>query len=291
MLSGWTIDWEEGPSKYSFRWGHWMHSREAVSILGGAWSRPARPGWGNYNVHGQGDAESLLRFLARHPSTARHLSTKLARRFVGDDPPRSLVDRLTAVYLANDTAIAPVLRTLLTSPEFAASAGTKVKRPIDWLYSALRATRAQVPSDPMGQSATTLRQATRMLGQPLFERPSPDGWPDRAAVWSSSQGLLRRWEGAGRLARNALTDPSKPDRIVVDAAALLPNPLPSSARALVTALADSVCQRPMTAADADTICSAVGVAPTGDVTAISTRPERLSGVLGLLLSHPRFQYR
>ncbi len=291
VLSGWTIEWDEGPSKYGFRWGHWLHSREAVSILGGAWRRPARPNWGDYDVHGKGDAESLLRFLARHPSTARHLSNKLARRFVRDDPPRALVDRLASVYVANDTAIAPVLRALLTSPEFAASAGAKVKRPVDWLYSAMRCTRAQVPSDPMGASATTLRQATRMLGQPLFERPSPDGWPDRAAVWSSSQGLLRRWEGAGRLARNALTDPTKPDRIVVDAAALLPAPLPGTARALVVAMDESVCQRPLSAADADTICAAVGVSPTGAATAITTRPERLSGVLGLLLSHPRFQYR
>ena len=291
VLSGWTINWEEGPSKYSFRWGHWMHSREAVSILGGAWQRPARPNWGNYNVHGQGDAESLLRFLARHPSTARHLSTKLARRFVGDDPPRALVDRLATVYLANDTAIAPVLRSLFTSPEFATSAGTKVKRPVDFLYSALRVTRARIPSDPMGPSATTLRSATRMLGQPLFERPSPDGWPDRAAVWSSSQGLLRRWEGAGRLARNALTDPTKADRIEVDPAALLPAPLPATTRALVVALNGSVCQRPLSAADADTVCAAVGVAPTAAATEISARPERLAGVLGLLLSHPRFQYR
>ncbi len=291
VLSGWTINWEEGPAKYSFRWGHWMHSREAVSILGGAWRRPARPNWGDYNVNGQGDAESLLRFLARHPSTARHLSTKLAKRFVSDDPPTSLVDRLSSVYLSNDTAIAPVLRALFTSPEFAASAGTKVKRPVDFLYSALRATRAVVPDDPSGQAATALRQAARMLGQPLFERPSPDGWPDRAAVWSSSQGLLRRWEGAARLTRNTLTDPSKPAPLRVDLAALVPSPLPATARALVVALSETVCQRPLDQADADTICAALGVAPTSGASTVSGTPERLAGAVGLLLSHPRFQYR
>ena len=291
VLSGWTINWEDGPSKYAYRWGHWMHSREAVSILGGAWRRPARPNWGDYNEYGEDDAVSLLGFLARHPSTARHLSLKLARRFVSDDPPRPLVDRMSAVYLANDTAIVPVLRELFRSPEFAASVGMKVKRPVDWLYSALRVTRADIPSDPMGTSATTLRQSTKMLGQPLFERPSPDGWPDKAPVWSSSQGLLRRWEGAGRLARNALTDASKPDRIVVDPSALLPVPLPGTARDLITAWSESVCQRTISAADADAMCAAIGVAPGDAATAVTTRPERSSGVLGLLLSHPRFQYR
>ena len=118
VLSGWTINWDNGPNRYSYRFGEWSHSREAVSILGGAWSRPSRENYQDRVANAQGDGESLIRFLARHPSTARNIATKLARRFVSDSPPTALVDRLVSTYLANDTAIVPVLRELFLSAEF-----------------------------------------------------------------------------------------------------------------------------------------------------------------------------
>ncbi len=91
-------------------------------------------------------ATSYLDHLARHPSTARRLATKLCLRFVSDTPPPALVERLAQVYLASDTAIVPVLRTLLTSPEFAASTGAKTRRPYEDVVGTLRALQVKPTS-------------------------------------------------------------------------------------------------------------------------------------------------
>lgn len=283
VMSGWTINWDAGAARHSYRFAPWMHSREALSVLDGAWSRPAR-------TYGQGEADgvSLVIFLARHPSTARYVCWKLVRHFVDDDPPRALVDRLAAVYLANDTAIAPVLRALLLSEEFAMSAGRKVSRPFEWMTSALRATRAAIDTDPVGHAAERLRLATDGLGQPLHERHTPDGWPDRAVDWISAEGLLKRWEFAARLARNQLTDTAQAQRVTVDVTSLVPNPLPATARDALVAVADRTLQYPLTPADADSIATAANVSPTGPAAALTGSPTAWAMALGLLMAHPTF---
>lgn len=287
VLSGWGISWEDG-SLHDFRFNYWNHNREAVSILGGAWSRPARPRWGDYNVNGLSDGESLIRFLARHPSTARHLATKLVRRFVSDHPIPALVDRLAATYLAQDTAIAPVLRQLFLSPEFAASTNQKVKRPVDWLYSALRVTGATVPTDPGGRGAKDLRFAAGALGQQVFERVSPDGWPEVASYWVGADGLLKRWEYGAMLARSTIGDP---DKVGVDLTKLLPSRLPATNAALVSWLAAEQFQLMVTADEISAICSAIGVAPLGAASQLAGGTKQLQGCIGLLLAHPAFHRR
>lgn len=291
VLSGWSINWDNSPQRYEFRFSEWWHCREPVSILGGTWSRPSRADYWDRVANAQADGESLLLFLARHPSTARNICSKLARRFVADNPPPALVDRLAATYRQHDTAIVPVLRQLFTSPEFAAAIGQKLKRPQDWLFSALRCTGAQVHEAPKGTAAVQLRAATTALGQPLFERPSPDGWPDRATYWASADGLLKRWEYAARISRNTLTDAAAPQKVVVDAAALLPAPLPGTVRELLVSLADRVCQYDLPVADADAIATAARLVPTGAASTLAADPTLLQNALGLLLSHPTFQRR
>lgn len=291
VLSGWSINWDTGAQRYSYRFSEWWHCQEPVSILGGAWSRPSRANYHDRVANAQRDGESLLAFLARHPSTARHLATKLVRRFVSDAPPPALVDRLAATYLSNDTAIAPVLRQLFLSPEFAAATGQKIKRPQDWLYSALRVTRAQVDAAPKGVAATRLRSAQLALGQPVFERVSPDGWPDRATYWVAADGLLKRWEHAGKLARNAITDPTSPEKVVVDVTALLPTPLPATVRELLVAVAGSALQFDLPGADADAIAAAARLDPAGPSAGLAGDLTLLQNVVGLLLSHPTFQRR
>ena len=287
IMSGRTINYTAGASQYSYRFNQGYHSREAVSILGGAWSRPARAN----GTTGEADGDSLLNFLSRHPSTARYISWKLCRRFVSDDPPAALVDRLASVYQANDTAIAPVLRELFLSPEFAASTGLKVKRPIEWLYSSLRATRAQVNPLPRGHAANRLRETTSILGQPLNERVTPDGYPEKAVDWVSAEGLLKRWEYGARLARNRLTDTSPAEKVVVDLAALMPAPLPATVRELIVALADGVFQYPLSPTHADVMASSLGVSPTATAASLVANANNLQAVVGLLLSHPTFQRR
>lgn len=287
VMSGRSIDYTAGPNLYAYRFYTGYASREAVSILGGQWSRPARAN-GSF---GEADGDSLLNFLARHPSTARHICWKLCRRFVADDPPMALVDRLAGVYTANDTAIRPVLRELFLSPEFRASQDQKFKRPIEWLYSSLRATRAAVNPLPSGHAAQRLSDTADALGQPLNERTTPDGYPEKAVDWISADGLLKRWEYGARLARNRLTDTSPPEKVVVDLASLLPSPLPATVRDLIVAVADQVFQFPLSSADADSIASALGVSPTAAATTLTGNPNNLQAAVGLLIAHPSFQRR
>lgn len=291
VLSGWSINWDDNANRYTFRFSEWWHSRDAVSILGGAWSRPSRANYQDRVANAQRDGESLLNFLARHPSTARNLASKLARRFVADKPPPALVDRLAATYLSHDTAIAPVLRQLFLSAEFNAAVGQKVKRPQDWLYSALRTTRAQIDPAPKGVASSRLRSASLALGQPLFERVSPDGWPDRATHWVAADGLLKRWEHAAKLARNRITDDASPEKVVVDVMALMPSPLPGTVRDLLISVAGTTFQFDLPAADADAIAAATRLSPTGPATGLTADLNLLQNAVGLLLSHPAFQRR
>lgn len=287
IMSGRTISYTAGPTLYTYRFVQSYHSREAVSILGGQWSRPLRLN----GTTGEADGDSLLNFLARHPSTARHISWKLCRRFVADDPPAALVDRLASVYLANDTAIRPVLRELFLSPEFRASQDQKVKRPVEWLYSSLRATRAAVNPLPGGHAAQRLQDTAEVLGQPINERTTPDGYPERAVDWVSAEGLLKRWEYGARLARNQLTDSAPAEKVVVTLATLLPSPLPATVRDLIVALADSVFQFPLSPAHADVIASSLGITPTAAATTLTGSANNLQATVGLLISHPSFQRR
>jgi len=166
-----------------------------------------------------------------------------------------------------------------------------VKRPYEWLVSALRATRAEIDSDPQGHASRRLREVQWGLGQPINERTTPDGYPETAAEWVSTEGLLKRWEWGARLARNKLTSTTEARKVVIDPAALLPSPLPATTTDLLTALADQVFQFPLPAPHATSILAALGVPPTAAATTITSNANNLQAVLGLLCAHPNFQRR
>jgi uncharacterized protein (DUF1800 family) len=286
IVSGWSIDWSAGSDQYEFLFAPWMHSLDAVSVLGGAFSRPARS-------YGQGydDGVAFFDVLAHHPSTARYISYKLARRFVSDTPPMTLVDAMAQVFLDNDTAIVPVLRHLFASPEFAASGGAKVRRPFEHLVAGLRSLGATTGTDPSGPSADALRASLDNMGQPLFERTSPDGYPDIGSFWVSSAGLLERWAATGNVARNALSSQSDPDAVTVALSAQLPSPLPGTVADLISWLGTNAANISIPAGDIGDMCTAIGVAPTGAATTLSTNTSRLGLAVGLILCHPSFQRR
>jgi uncharacterized protein (DUF1800 family) len=150
---------------------------------------------------GKKDGERVLDLAARHPSTARFISTKLARRFVSDDPPASLVDKMAKTFTATDGDIRSVLRTLFSSEEFWApeAANAKVKTPFEFVVSAVRATDADIAALPPG-----LVLAMRELGQPLYGAQPPTGYKDTADAWVSSGALLNRMKVALGLAANRL---------------------------------------------------------------------------------------
>lgn len=139
---------------------------------------------------------ALLDHLARHPSTAQRVATKLAQRFVSDTPPSALVQRLAQVYLDADTAIAPVLRALIASPEFAASVGAKVRTPAEDVVATMRSlgVRLSAPGGAGDAAANAIVGRSIDIGLAPFAWPRPDGRPDEAAAWSSASRFLASLE-------------------------------------------------------------------------------------------------
>ena len=142
------------------------------------------------------DGEQVLDILASHRSTARFISTKLARRFVSDDPPQALIDRLAARFTATNGDLREVMRTLLTSPEFMAPAAyrAKVKTPLEFVVSAVRATGADI------NDARPLVRAMQQLGMPLYQCSPPTGYKDTADAWTNTGALVNRMNFATQLA-------------------------------------------------------------------------------------------
>jgi uncharacterized protein (DUF1800 family) len=150
-----------------------------------------------YGRADEAQAQAVLADLASSPATARHLSTKLARHFAGDEPPPALVDRLTKTYLASGGDLPAVYRALIAAPETWAAAPVKFKTPWEWSVSALRALGGK-DLQPMPAAAIF-----RQLGQPTWQPGSPAGWDDIAASWAGPDALVRRVEVAKRLADRA----------------------------------------------------------------------------------------
>ena len=154
----------------------------------------------HYRQDGEAQARAVLLDLAASPATAKHLSTKLARHFAGDDPPAPLIDRLTKAYLASGGDLPAVYRALINSPEVWSPQPLKFKNPWEWSVSALRAVGSR-ELEPM-MAANVLRQ----LGQPTWQPGSPAGWDDIAASWAGPDALVRRVEVAQRMAAKARID-------------------------------------------------------------------------------------
>lgn len=180
-------------------------------------------------LRSQGEDEGLevLHRLATSPATARHIARKLAVRFVADDPPPALVDRLAAVFLESGGDLRQVTRALFTSPELYAPENyrAKVKTPLEVVASALRATGAEV-----GFSRGVL-QTLRTLGQVPYGELAPTGNPAASDEWVNSGAMLNRMNFALALAAGRL------DGVRVDGAPVRPDggadPVPVLAAALL----------------------------------------------------------
>jgi uncharacterized protein (DUF1800 family) len=151
---------------------------------------------------------AVLQALARHPATARHVATKLARHFVADDPPLALVDKLSKRFLDTQGDLKEMAKTLVAAPESWASPPRKLKRPGEWIIGMVRATGSD-PSD-----IRPLLQAQNLLGEPLWRPPAPNGFADQDAAWID--GMAQRLDIATQAARRlgGQADP----RAVMDAA-------------------------------------------------------------------------
>ncbi|CAN5352619.1 DUF1800 domain-containing protein [soil metagenome] len=147
---------------------------------------------------GAKEIEQVLDMLARHNSTAHHLSFKLAQYFVDDNPPSALVDKLASSYQLSGGNIKSVLNTLFSSPEFwdGKYQNNKFKSPFHYMVSAMRAT-----GSPVRQSKQ-LSAFLKTQGQPLYACLTPDGYKNTKEAWLNPDGLLKRMDFAVRLANS-----------------------------------------------------------------------------------------
>jgi uncharacterized protein (DUF1800 family) len=184
-FTGWTIEKprESADFKFDERW----HDPDPKVVLGK-----------KIHAGGMKDGEQVIELLARHPSTAKFISTKLARRFVSDTPPASLVARMTKTFESSDGDIRAVLKAMIYSPEFWSREAyrAKIKTPFELVVSTARALDADVDT-PM-----PLVQWTGRIGEPLYQCLPPTGYADRSEAWVNTGALLNRLNFSLALAGN-----------------------------------------------------------------------------------------
>jgi len=185
VLTGWTVDRPQLGGDFQFNENR--HEPGTKKVMGA-----------KIKEHGEMEGRELLHMLAMRPATAEFISRQLAIRFVIDEPPQALVDRMAKSYLASGGDIPSVLKTLFHSPEFwAASDGSaKVKTPLEYVVSAVRASNANVTNyEP-------LVNALKQMGMPLYGCVPPVGYKWDEADWVSTGALVDRMNFALSLAAN-----------------------------------------------------------------------------------------
>jgi len=211
-FTGWTIKNPQQGGGFTFN--ERVHDKGEKLVLG-----VRIPAGG-----GKEDAEKVLDILANHPSTARFVSTKLAQRFVSDNPPPELIARMAKTFQHSHGDIREVMKTMLNSKEFFSEGAyhAKVKTPLEMIASAVRATGAQV------DYAFPLAQQIGQLGEPLYRKLEPTGYSSANAEWVSSASLLGRMNFALSLTQN------KVQGVTVDAARYGDDPVETARQVLFT---------------------------------------------------------
>ncbi len=268
-FTGWTI--REPRRGGSFEFNPKQHDNGEKVVLG-----VTIPAGGGID-----DGYKVLDILAHQPATARFISRSLAIRFVSDNPPPALVDRMAATFAKTDGDLREVMNTMVQSPEFWAQDAyrAKIKSPFEMVVSALRATNADV------EFTNAVENALNQLGEPLYRKQEPTGYSNKSSEWMNSAALLGRMNFALNLTINkvngvkvilpAATDPDSM------AQGLLGAPLTADSRQIVTARLNELAQTP--------------VATTTNV-AQTNRPQQpavnTAGLIaGLTLGSPDFQRR
>jgi len=187
VFTGWGIDRPYQGGEYQF--DERRHEPGAKTVLGTT-----------IQENGEKEGLEVLHMLATSPATAHFISTKLAVRFVSDNPPAALVDRMAASFLKSDGDIKTVLRTMFASPEFWSTTTyrAKVKTPEEFVVSAVRASGAQVVNPQ------ALVQALDKLGMPVYGMQTPNGYSWKQDGWVSTGALVSRMNFALILAADRL---------------------------------------------------------------------------------------
>lgn len=183
VITGWSIGGEAGrlpagePGKFMFR--PQLHEPGVKVVLGK-----------RYADGGVEQGEAVLRNLAASHATAHFISTKLARHFIADDPPRAAVERIARAFVASGGDLPTVYRAVIASPEAWAEPLSKYKTPSDYIISAFRGLEL-----PVGNGRTSLG-SFEVMGQRTYSPGSPAGWPDRGDDWNGASALMKRIEWA-----------------------------------------------------------------------------------------------
>jgi uncharacterized protein (DUF1800 family) len=264
-LTGWTVDRgarRGGGFEPSFAFRAAPHDAGEKTVLG------------HHLAAGRGieDGEEVFDLLARHPATARRIAFLLAQRFVADDPPQALVDRLAAVFTRTGGDLREVTRALFLSPEFddARVRGGKVKTPLEFVAGALRATGADV-----GPSRG-LMQALRQMGQVPYAASAPTGYPATSEEWTNSGAMLTRMNFGLALAAGRI------DGVRVDGGlAAQADGDDGDVAALARAVLPGVVDEALLATIRDDVRAQAELTPA----------QRKARALGLLIGSPAFQRR
>jgi len=268
-FTGWTIQQPQRGGDFQF--DERMHEPGPKTVLG----HTIKPG-------GEREGEEVLDLLARDPHTAQFIAHKLAVRFVSDDPPPALVDRMAQAFLQSDGDIREVLRTLFRSPEFWApqTYRAKVKTPLEFVVSAVRASGADVTD------AQPLVGTLNRMGMPLYGMQTPNGYSWKADAWVNSNALLTRMNfalalGSGRL-RGAQVDVSQ----------MLGGPPPTGAGQGLAMLEQALLEGDVSKNTHDTIEKRL-LDPQVTQRQLDDpqRAPNLGVIAGLLLGSPEFQRR
>ena len=265
-LTGWTIDRSHQPMTFVFR--REQHDTNEKVVLG------------HVLPSGRGieDGEEVLDILARHPSTARYIAFKLARRLVSDDPPTALVNRAAETFMRTDGDIAEVVRTIVTSREFFSRAAfrAKVKTPYELVISARRALNA--PADTTPQTARLIAR----LGQASFGWLTPDGWPEKGIAWMTPGTMYARIKFGNDAAEGRVPTlaPKRWREWPVLSAAALPDQVDGVVNGVLVHCADSLTRATMLA-----------IQPPATSQATVAGEQRLRELLSIALASPEFQRR
>jgi uncharacterized protein (DUF1800 family) len=264
VFTGWTIEKPEEGGGFKFE--PRMHEPGPKFVLG----HRIKP-------KGEGEGLEVLHRLATSPQTAHFISLKLAQRFVSDDPSPALVDRMAKAFLQKKGDIREVLSTLFHSPEFwdEGTYRAKVKTPLEFVTSAVRATGAEVTD------ALPLTRQLNNMGMPLYGAQPPTGYSMKAETWVSSSALLNRMNFALALTSGKIRG------VKVEAAQLAgSNPAPSDSSVTLSTLESSILVGGVSQQTHDSIAGQLETAAKK----ASHSPD-VTMVAGLLLGSPEFQRR
>lgn len=269
VFTGWTLKKPQEGGGFIF--DERMHDPGDKMVLGH-----------RIKARGQKEGMEVLQLLARNPSTARFVCTKLAVRFVSDNPPPALIDRMARIYLKKDGDIREVLKTLFTSPEFWSEDAyrAKVKTPLEFVVSALRASDAEI-----SEAAPIARQLQNM-GMPLYGAQPPTGYSMKADPWVNSSALLGRMNfslalTAGRL-KGSEVNPQK----------LVATDVSQDPEHILTVLENDLLAGDVSQQTHDVISAQLQDPKiSGRVLDDPARPPNIAAIAGLLLGSPEFQRR